>query len=465
MKNGGKSPTLPEALGAYAALDTARFHMPGHKGRALSWPFDMAQWDVTELTSTDNLQMPQGPILDAEKAWAEACNAKHSFFCVNGSTGCVITMLLAIGPNKHVLVGRDCHKSVSAGLAMANHSASFVYPEFDDTIDGVVSARAVEAALKKEKADAVFITSPNFYGLCADVEAIARIAHENGALLLVDSAHGAHLPFSPLFPESPSKYADLWCISAHKTLSALTQAAILHLGKRCPLSEYDIRRTITLTQTTSPSYLLMTSLDWALFTARRADYASHIKRVAAVKERIQKLNGITVFGSELVGRAGIYAVDPTRLVLDVSERGIDGRAASLSMEAMRVVSEMADARRIVFITAPVDKDEWYDMLFFAAEALPYGQSKAQPSRPPVLDHEAALSVRDAVLGKAELIPIEGCAGRIAAQAAGAYPPGIAAVFPGERITDADIGYFLLQKKLNIPLFGAREGKLCIVKEA
>jgi len=464
MKNNDKTPTLPEVLGAYAALDTARFHMPGHKGCALTWPFDIAKWDVTELTSTDNLQMPTGPILDAEKAWAEACHAKHSFFIVNGSTGCVLTMLLAIGQNKHVLVGRDCHKSVSAGLAMANHSASFVYPEFDGTIDGVVSAGAVEAALKKKKADAVFITSPNFYGLCADIEAIARVAHENGALLLVDGAHGAHLPFSPLFPESPAKYADLWCVSAHKTLNALTQTAVLHLGKRCPLSEYDIRRTITLTQTTSPSYLLMTSLDWALFTARRADYASHIKRVEAVKERIKKLNGITVFGSELIGRAGIYAVDPTRLVLDVSERGIDGRAASLSMEGMRVVSEMADARRIVFITTPVDKDEWYDMLFFAAEALPYGKNKAQTGRPPSFDHEAALSVRDAVLAKAELVPIESCEGRITAQAAGAYPPGIAAVFPGERITNEDIDYFLLQKKLNIPLFGAREGKLCVVKE-
>ncbi len=465
MKNNDKNPTLPEVLGTYAALDTARFHMPGHKGCALTWPFDIAKWDVTELTDTDNLQMPSGAIFEAEKAWAEACHAKHSFFIVNGSTGCVLTMLLAIGLNKHVLVGRDCHKSVSAGLALANHSASFVYPEFEDGIDGVVSARAVEAALKKKKADAVFITSPNFYGLCADVEAIARVAHEHGALLLVDSAHGAHLPFSPLFPESAAKHADLWCVSAHKTLNALTQTAVLHLSHRCPISEYDMQRTINLVQTTSPSYLLMTSLDWALYTALRADYASYIKRVEDIQERLKTLNGITVFGDELIGRAGIVAVDPTRLVIDVSERGIDGRAASLCMESMRVVSEMADARRIVFITAPVDKDEWYDMLFHAVKALPYGQNKVQTGRPSSFDHETALSIRDAVLAKAELVPIKDCEGRITAQAAGAYPPGIAAVFPGERITNVDIDYFLLQEKLNIPLFGAREGKLCVVKDS
>ena len=464
MTRDRETPTLPEALGAYAALDAARFHMPGHKGRALSWPFEPAQWDVTELSTTDNLQMPAGPIRAAERAWAEACGAKFSFLSVNGSTQCIIAMLLALGPNRHVLVGRDCHKSVSAGLAMAGHSVSFVYPEFDGDLDGVVSASAVETALKAQKADAVLVTSPNFYGLCADVEAIARVAHENGALLLVDSAHGAHFPFSPLLPEFPSACVDLWCTSAHKTLSALTQAAVLHLGVNCPLAEHDMRRAVSLTQTTSPSYLLMASLDWALFSARHADYEAHLKRVDALIRRLKKLNGVFVFGRELTGRAGICDADPTRLVLDVSGRGIDGRTATLAMEAMRVVPEMSDARRVVFITTPADKDEWYDMLFAAANALPYGQSVLVSARPPNYGHEAALPVRDAVLSKTELVPISNCAGRVAAQAAGTYPPGVAAVFPGERVTRADIAYLLSQKELGIPLFGAPEGRLCVVEE-
>ncbi|MEN6471009.1 MAG: aminotransferase class V-fold PLP-dependent enzyme [Clostridiaceae bacterium] len=464
MTRDKKSLTLPEALGAYAALDAARFHMPGHKGRSLSWPFEMAQWDVTELTGTDNLQMPEGPILAAEQAWAQACGAKHSFLSVNGSTQCIVAMLLSLGPNKHVLVGRDCHKSVSAGLAMAGHGVSFVYPEFDGALNGVVSASAVEAALKERKADAVLITSPNFYGLCADVRAIARVAHENGALLFVDSAHGAHFPFSPLLPDFPSACVDLWCASAHKTLSALTQAAVLHLGVSCPIAEHDVRRAISLTQTTSPSYLLMASLDWALFSARHADYPSHLKRVEALVKRLKKLNGVSVYGKEIIGRAGIYDIDPTRLVLDVSERGIDGRAAALSMEAMRVVPEMADARNVVFITAAPDKDEWYDMLFEAANALPYGSRALRPSRMPAVKHEAALGVREAVLARTELVPIEACWGRVAAQAAGTYPPGVAAVFPGERVAKEDIGYLMAQRELGIPLFGAAEGRLCVVKE-
>ncbi|HMM31761.1 MAG TPA: aminotransferase class V-fold PLP-dependent enzyme [Clostridia bacterium] len=464
MKGTRENPTLPEMLGAYSALETARFHMPGHKGQTLLWPLDMAKWDITELTETDNLYTPEGPILNTEKGWAEACGAKHSFLIVNGSTQCVISMLLAVGQKKHILVCRDCHKSVSAGLAMAGHSVSFVYPDSEGTVDGVVSARSVEAALKKCKADAVFITSPNFYGLCADIEAIAKVVHAHGALLLVDSAHGAHLPFSPLLPRFPAECVDMWCISAHKTLSALTQSAVLHLGVNCPLTEYDVRRTISLTQTTSPSYLIMASLDWALFSARHADFEAHLKRLEKITERLQKLNGIRVFGKELVGKAGIYDVDVTRLVLDVSERGIDGRAAALAMEEMRVVPEMADARRVVFITGPADKDEWYEMLYEAVAALPYGKTDIKVTHPPELDRELAMPVRDAVLSRTELVPIESCAGRIAAQAAGAYPPGIAAVFPGERITNADIDYLFLQNKLKIPLFGAVKGKLCVVRE-
>lgn len=462
MKRTEKPPTLPEALGAYAARDAARFHMPGHKGRSFPWP---AQWDVTEVSGLDNLQNPEGPLLHTENEWAKAAGAKQSFLSVNGSTGCVLSMLLAIGENKRVLVGRDCHKSVAAGLAMAGHTAAFVYPEHDGPLDGVITARAVEAALERQSADAVFLTSPNYYGLCADVAEIARVAHAHGALLLVDAAHGAHFPFSPLLPQFPSEHADLWCVSAHKTLGALTQSAVLHLGASCPLEACDVRRALSLVQTTSPSYLLMASLDWALFCARRADYKAHIARVEAVKKRLRGLNGIAVFDESLVGRAGIHAVDPTRLVLDVSERGIDGRAAALALESMRVVPEMADARRVVFITAPADKDEWYDMLFEAAKALPYGKNTITTARPPELMRETACSVREAVLKKSARVPIAQSIGRVAAQAAGAYPPGVAAVFPGERIEAEDAAYLLLQQRLGIPLFGAADGLLTVVDEA
>ncbi len=458
--------TLPEAIGDYAAGNTARFHMPGHKGRSLMGPLGapLAPWDVTEIPGTDDLHAPEGAILAAERAYAEAYGARHSFLLVGGSTAGILAMLLALGKNKRVLLARDCHKAAVAGVALAGHDCDFVYPEFtpDAPFCGVVTPEAIEAALSRSRADAVFLTSPNYYGACADVAAIAAVCRRHGALLLCDQAHGAHFPFVPELSAHAASEADLWCVSAHKTLRAMTQAAVLHASPTCPIPDAQIRRTLSLIETSSPSYPLMLSLDWALSQAKTGEWERHAARIRALRERFRVCPPAGV--SLLAPTGNCAALDFTRLVFCVNGRGISGATAQEALAARGVVPEMADLASIVCITSPADPDAWYTRLFAALEALPSGQGQFSYLPPVAVQKTPVLRVRDALLSPAEPVLLEECAGRISAQAAGAYPPGVATLFPGERIEPADVQRMLAFREAGLSLFGITDGRTACVAE-
>ena len=351
--------TLPEALGEYTRRDPARFHMPGHKGQDIPYGNRLTGWDVTELDGTDNLANPAGVIAVTEGAYRDAYGARASMLLVGGSTAGLLTMSLALGRGRRVLLGRDSHKSALAALALADHDARFLLPEVNPTegLAGMLTPRQVEEALQAQPADAVLLTSPNYYGFCADVEGIANVAHAYGALLLVDGAHGAHFPFSPQLPDFPAKKVDLWCVSVHKTMAAFTQSAVLHVGKHCPMDPERVRRMRNMVQTTSPSYLLMSSLDRALYVATKMGYQRHMDRVEALRDRIGRINGLRVLDRDSLGY-GAVDMDPTRVVIDVTERGIDGPAAYESLVNSGIVCEMCDAYRVVLITTPQDPVEW-----------------------------------------------------------------------------------------------------------
>ena len=191
--------TLQEALGTYEREDCARFHMPGHKGRGLAgfWRDELAKWDVTEISVTDNLHAPHGAILTAEREMAKAYGAKASFYVVNGSTNAVQAMIFALSQDDKLLLSRDCHRSAVSGAALRGIETETILPRFDEETKllGMVTPEDLERELERTKATAVLVTSPNAYGLCADVEGLAKAAHRHGALLLVDGAHGAHFRF------------------------------------------------------------------------------------------------------------------------------------------------------------------------------------------------------------------------------------------------------------------------------
>ena len=457
--------TLPEALGEYSRREPARFHMPGHKGQDVPFSGKLSGWDITELDGTDDLACPEGVIAQTEREYSEAYSARASLLLVGGSTAGLNTMALVLGQNKRVLLGRDCHKNALSALALAGHDAELLSPSYDESngILGMLTPAQVEKALHANPADAVLLTSPNYYGMCADVEGIADIAHSHGALMLVDGAHGAHFPFSSRLPDFPAAKVDMWCISAHKTLAAFTQGAALNIGQCCPIGVEQVRRVRNMVQTSSPSYLLMASLDRALHLARTIGFEKHLDRIDILRRRIDRINGLKVLGIECLGH-GIVAFDTTRLTIDVTQRGVDGRLAYSNLLNMGVVCEMSDAYRIVLITTPQDPEEWYDRLVDALNHLPYGTQQAVKEPPFQPNGRRICLLREAMLGRVESVPLKGAVGRVAAYSAGVYPPGLAILVPGERIEAAAVDYLLSRQASGFSIFGVDGGHIGCVRE-
>lgn len=462
-----KEQTLQEALGAYERADAARFHMPGHKGRGLSgfWRDELALWDVTELSITDNLHAPHGALVTAEKELAKAYGAKHSFYVVNGSTGAVQAMIFSLSSNDRLLLARDCHRSAISGAALRGIETVFVTPCADEKtrMPGMVTPDALGRALDETGATAALVTSPNAYGFAADVTGLAEAAHQRGALLLVDGAHGAHYPFSDALPMALGGIADMFAHSQHKTMDALTQAASLHLGE-CRIGAEQMRRALAMTETTSPSYLLMASLSWSVYMAARRDWTAHAARMKELARRISGLEGIEI--PETPANCGVCERDPARIVIDVTGRGWSGYEAQAWLEERGVYVEMADTRRLVLITTPSDDPAWYERLMDALRDLPlqkHGKAQggyAPAPRPPI----RRMTLRDATFAALQSMPLESAAGRIASEPIGVYPPGIALVMPGEVLEDWVIKRLLKERAAGASLFGAQNGCVLIVRE-
>ncbi len=461
--------TLPEALGAYGREDCARFHMPGHKGRGLAgfWRDELARWDVTEISRTDNLHAPHGAIEQAQREMAKIYGAKASFFVVNGSTNAVQAMVLALENTDRLLLARDCHRSAIDGAALRGIDTETISPRYDSETNllGMVTAEDLDRALKRTHATAVLVTSPNAYGCCADLSALADTAHRHGALLLVDGAHGAHFPFSERLPAALGGKADLFAHSQHKTMDALTQAASLHLGE-CRVSADRVQRALAMTETTSPSYLLMTSLDWALYIAKRRDWTGQAERCVALEQKIEAIDGYSTLHDAMI-ELGIAERDRTRLVIDVSARGLSGYEAQELLEESGIYLEMADTRRLVLITSPNDEQEWYDRLLAALAALPTRKEKKQSKNAArsigITGGERVLSIREAVFSPTESVRLANANDRIASEALGVYPPGIARILPGERIDAAAIADLLSEEQHGGALFGVRGGNIFVVR--
>ena len=459
--------TLQETLGSYERGNPARFHMPGHKGRGLAgfWREELQLWDVTELSNTGNLHAPHGAIAAAQTSMAQAYGAKASFFVVNGGTNAVQAMILALGEEDKLLLARDCHRSAVSGAALRGIETCYVSPEYDEArgLLGMVTPEELDRALTQTGATAALITTPNAYGFCADVAGLSDTAHRHGALLLIDGAHGAHYPFSDALPRALGGYADLFAHSQHKTMDALTQAASLHLGD-CRFTPEQIRRALAMTETTSPSYLLMASLDWSVYMARRRDWTGQVARCIALEKKIEAIPGLTVFHDPL--GIGVYERDRTRLVIDVTGRGYTGYEAQAILEQNNIYLEMADTRRLVLITTPNDEPIWYEQLLQALTALPQRTPRKEKAAGEAIRfaaNEQRMSIRSATFARSLTVPLSEAEGRVAAEPIGIYPPGIALVMPGEVIDRRAIEYLIAQESSGGALFGVYDGCVFIVE--
>ena len=416
---------LYDALRAFAARGTLRMHMPGHKGKLLPAPelSPLAPLDLTELSATGNLYEAGAPFDAAQGLWAERFGFPFCQFLTGGSTMGIHTGLaLLCRPGDTVLIDRSCHRAVFHAMALLDLRPVYLERPWleEEGTAGPVSPGAVDRALENHpEITTVCITSPTYYGLLSDVEAIARTVHAHGGRLFVDGAHGAHLPFLGMRPFAG---ADAAAVSAHKTLPAMGQSALLFAGGLDPAL---VRRTASVFGTSSPSYPMLASLDLARdYMEREGEraYRRTARRVALLRRRFPSLGG------EL-------PLDPCRLVLKVK----NGPAFAAALEARDIFPEMEDGGHVVFICTAQDSEEDLDRLEGALEELRDMTGPCPPIPAPPLP-EQVLSPRQALFAPSRELPPEDCEGEIAACQVAPYPPGVPVVAPGERISKKELAY-------------------------
>lgn len=416
---------LYDALTAFAGQRPLRMHMPGHKGRLPFVPLldGAAALDFTELTPTGDLFAGDGPIRAAEALWADVFHMPHCLFLTGGSTqGVHAALALACRPGGEVLVDRGCHRSVYHALALLDLRPVYLPRPWraEAGIMGAIDPETVESLLTAHpEIKTVCITSPTYYGVLSDIPALAAATHRHGGHLVVDGAHGAHLPFLGLDHLSR---ADLAVVSAHKTLPALGQTALLLGGEA--FSHKDLRRAASIYGTSSPSYVLMASLDLCRGWMEGPGREAYRRTAELVRQMRARLPALTEQQDPL---------DPARLVIHVP----DGFAAQAALEKQGIFIEMADRGHLVCIPTALDTPEDLHRLERALAALPQGQC---PQLPPPPLPETVLSPRQALFGPREAVPLERCVGRVCAQQIAPYPPGIPVAAPGERLDKKTVAY-------------------------
>jgi arginine decarboxylase len=413
------SPYL-DALAGYADRKPGRYHVPGHKGGPGADPRLMEaigeralRMDVPALTYGIDSGPAPTPFQRAQELAAEAWGARRTWFLINGATQGNHAACLALAQRgERVIVQRNVHSSTIDGLILSGLRPRFV----------------------------------------ADVATLSRIAHDHELPLVVDEAWGAHLRFHESLPQDAlSAGADLVISSTHKVLGSLTQSAMLHLGgDRGGLDEHVIDRAVTVVESTSPSALLSGSLDatrrWAALHGREL-LDETLTALAELRAAVNELSGLAVLDERLQGRPGVYAWDPVRLAIDVRGTGTTGfELARMVRELDDINLELAGESVLVAVFGMGEKATAQGRRLVAALARslerlgPADEERARPFAPPPPWGPLELTPREAFLGAQEAVPVEAAAGRIAAESLAAYPPGIANVLPGERLTAETLHY-------------------------
>lgn len=417
---------LYTALRDFAAQHPLRMHMPGHKGKALPAPelAGFSSIDFTELPPTGNLFDGGGAIGEAEDLWADVFHMKHCLFLTGGSTqGVLAALTLACPPGSELLLDRGCHRSAFHAMALLDLRPVYVPRPWlaEEAVTGPVSPGDVEKLLETHpNIKALCITSPTYYGALSDIPALAAVMHRRGGILVVDGAHGAHLPFLGIDHFSA---ADLVVVSAHKTLPAPGQSALLLAGER--FSHADLRRAGGIYGSSSPSYPMMAALDVCrahMLEKGAADYRRTAEEVDALRRDFPALTGRHA------------PLDPTRLTL----LSPDGFGTQEELERSGVWPEMADGGHVVLIPTCADGPEDFIRLRQALSQVELGPCPAFPP-PPELP-EQVLTPRQALFSPGKDLPLERAEGEIAASPIAPYPPGVPVVAPGERIEKKSIAY-------------------------
>ena len=413
-----------------------RFHMPGHKGKA-DLGFDpIMKYDVTEVERTDNLYFPQDSLIEAEKLAAKLFDVKTTIFCAGGATLGNQTAL-SFFQKKKVLFERNIHISAFNATMLLDIEPVFVYNKTDRETGVVlpIEANDIETALEKNNdISAVFLTSPNYYGLCTDCEEIKKICNSYGVTLIVDNSHGAHLKFAGNENDEATKgnhCADIIIDSAHKTLPVLTGGAFIHFN--IDVNREDVCARMLAFGSTSPSFLILSSLDFARAWCEenREKFKATRKKIEEMKQRL-KNNGITVVSSK------IY--DPLRLCIAAS----NADEIDEELQKRSIIPEMCSGQCVVFMFSPFNSEDEIDLLEKTLiELSPKAPMKTEDFSFPKTNF--VCSPKDAYFGQTAEIDVKNAVGRTAARSVIPYPPGVPILFPGEQITEQTANYLIKRK--------------------
>jgi arginine decarboxylase len=459
-----EQPTAPylEAVVAYGFRGSTRFHVPGHKAGAGADPG--LRWAIGDNALT--LDVPQDiegidvgpaptPYVRAEALAAEAYGAARTFFLTNGATQGNHALCLALAPpGVQVVAQRNSHASLVDGLVLSGGRPAWVAPEYDPELGmahGVTPDRLAACLAAHPQARAAFIVSPTYYGMAADVAGCAEAAHAAGAALVVDQAWGAHFGFHPELPRGAlQEGADAVLTSTHKIVGSLTQSAMLHVARDGRVDAGALSRAVRLVRSTSPSSLLLASLD-----AARRQLAVHgealvdrtLRAAGAARTRIEAIEGCAVIGGDYVGRPGVAGWDPLRLVIDVRGTGCSGYEVGGALRASYDIHvELATHATLVLVLGlgqPTEALERFAHDFAETIRRLYRPGRDAPAlaRPQAaFSYETVQAPREAFLGVTEAVAVQDAVGRVSGEGIAGYPPGIPALLPGELVTDEVVAY-------------------------
>ena len=486
---------LINRLAAYAGSDMYPFHMPGHK--RMPGPMDSFAnpWtvDITEIDGFDNLHHPEGILRDSMKWAADVYGADQTYYLINGSTSGILAAVCGAVPRGgRILVSRNCHKSVYHGICLNQLKTSYVYPQEIEGlgIQGGITAEDVDRMLNRYMdTQAVLIVCPTYDGIVSDIEAIARIVHRAGLPLIVDEAHGAHFRYDAMFPVSALDLgADVVIQSVHKTLPSLTQTALLHIKCNrpdggCYADRERIDRYIHMVQSSSPSYVLMASIENSIYQMEQTDTAPYGKQLHRLRRRLGQMRHLRLADTGLIGQAGIRDLDISKIVVSTrgtclypAEDGLTGFTGAQLDDILRreyhLEMEMYGADYVTAITTVMDSGEGLERLGDALTRIdtqltdagykPDGR-KVNQNSVYSMRCDTAMSMGEAMEEKMASVGLEDSAGCISGEFVYIYPPGIPIVAPGEWISRPILEVILEYRDKGLPVQGPADQSLRTIR--
>lgn len=460
----------------YCRENNLRMHMPGHVGRGIFVPElrEVASIDVTEVPGVDDLHLSQESIEEARLLLARAFGAKESFFLVNGATSGIHTLFMSLNKGgTKVLIPRNAHRSFFGGMVLSGANPVYIPCKADEEL-GIFLLAEVKDMLKllaqNNEAEAVFITSPSYFGIACDIERFSKEAKKQKKLLFVDEAHGSHFSFHSSYPQPALQGgADAVVNSFHKTLPVLNQGACIHIGNGFNRRE-QLFSAYSLLTTTSPSYPLLASMDLArqFMVERGRELLERALNLSQeYKKKINRLRGLRCYGEDLQNFPGVTGVDPLKLLVSVKGLKIDGFKVSEILRCKyKVQVELQDKNFILAMVSMFhEKKDWEKFYKALAEiAITYAGEKKENSSlelPPY--PKVRLTPRDAFMAVKKKVRFEDCVGLVAGEIVTVYPPGIPCVLPGEMIDEEVFSYLKYLKRNNIKLQGPEDHSLNYIK--